>query len=185
MGIGIIAVTVGLFFHDFIRTFQQRMETLLTRYHQTGLGGEAISLSAKWPSQTSFTTAGYASIITNSSYNGGFVRQADKFSFSRVFQAGHAVQAFQPETVSQIFNRVMSSTDVATGKINIINQMGNAIYRTSGPKVVRNVTETLPAMPEPTCYTLSAGSTCSDEQIGALEADNALVKDFVVVQPNE
>lgn len=55
-----------------------------------GLGGEAISLSANWPYASGFRQSGYAPITTNASYTGGYVRQTGKFSFSRVFQAGHA-----------------------------------------------------------------------------------------------
>lgn len=53
------------------------------------LGGEQLSLAAKWTGTESFTTAGYEYVRTNSSYNGGIVRQHGNLSFSRVFQAGH------------------------------------------------------------------------------------------------
>lgn len=36
-----------------------------------------------------FREAGYQDIVTNQTYVGGVVRQYGKFSFSRVFEAGH------------------------------------------------------------------------------------------------
>lgn len=59
-------------------------------YRCNWLGGEAISLAAKWRYTREFNNAGYADIETNATYDGGYVRQVGKFSFSRVFQAGHA-----------------------------------------------------------------------------------------------
>jgi len=59
-------------------------------YRCNWLGGEAISLAAQWRHTGDFNEAGYESIQTNDTYDGGYVRQVGKFSFSRVFQAGHA-----------------------------------------------------------------------------------------------
>jgi len=63
-------------------------------YRCNWLGGEAVSLAAQWRQKGDFNEAGYESIQTNASYDGGYVRQAGKFSFSRVFQAGHAGSFF-------------------------------------------------------------------------------------------
>jgi hypothetical protein len=63
-----------------------------------GLGGEATSLAADWPYAADFKQSGYAPIETNASYTGGYVRQAGKFSFSRVFQAGHAGKLSSPSS---------------------------------------------------------------------------------------
>ena len=59
-------------------------------YRCNWLGGEAVSLAAQWNHTVDFNEAGYANIQTNATYDGGYVRQAGKLSFSRVFQAGHA-----------------------------------------------------------------------------------------------
>jgi carboxypeptidase C (cathepsin A) len=59
-------------------------------YRCNWLGGEAVSLAAQWRHTEDFNEAGYESIQTNKTYDGGYVRQVGKFSFSRVFQAGHA-----------------------------------------------------------------------------------------------
>lgn len=54
-----------------------------------GVGGEAVSLAIDYANKDCFAAAGYAPIFTNHSYVGGFVRQYGRFSFSRVFEAGH------------------------------------------------------------------------------------------------
>jgi len=55
----------------------------------TGPAGEAISLAIKYKQASSFAAAGYSKLQTNDSYVGGMVRQYGKFSFTRVYQAGH------------------------------------------------------------------------------------------------
>lgn len=169
-------------------------------YRCNWLGGEAISLAAKWNHTADFNNAGYASIHTNASYDGGYVRQAGRFAFARIFQAGHAglfsptmkflrtclltflfsVHAYQPETMFQVFSRAMSGHDVATGRKKIYKP--SKLYTTIGPHEVRNAT-ILPPMPEPVCYTWAAGGTCTDNQIEALMAGTAVQKDYFVIDP--
>lgn len=69
--------------------------------------------------------------------------QFGKLSFTRVFNAGHAVSAFQPETIYRIFMRSMFGTDVATGK----KQLGD-LYATKGPKNALQWRNVLPKSPE-------------------------------------
>jgi carboxypeptidase C (cathepsin A) len=52
----------------------------------------------------------------NGFYNGCLVRQYGNFSFSRVFEAGHEVPAYQPETAYEIFRRAMFNLDIASGE---------------------------------------------------------------------
>lgn len=52
-------------------------------------GGEKLSLAAQWPGSAKFSSAGYEYVQTNSSYQGGMVRQYGKLAFVRVFEAGH------------------------------------------------------------------------------------------------
>lgn len=52
-------------------------------------GGEKLSLVAEWPGAENFKNAGYEYVQTNSSYQGGVVRQYGNLSFTRVFQSGH------------------------------------------------------------------------------------------------
>lgn len=93
-------------------------------------GGEAVSLAlaSSLPTYTNFSTAGYADIVVNDSYVGGAVRQYGNLSFSRIYDAGHFVPAYQPETAFQVFARIISGTAVSTGEI-----VNPSIYNTSGP----------------------------------------------------
>jgi carboxypeptidase C (cathepsin A) len=126
------------------------------------LGGEAISLAVAAQTSASyasrFPAAGYAPIITNASYVGGVVRQYGNLSFSRVYDAGHAVPAYQPETAFEIFARVMSGTSVSTGEI-----INPSQYNTTGP-LNATLTRTLPDSPTNTCYLRNVGMTCNENQ---------------------
>lgn len=126
------------------------------------LGGEAISLAVAANTSSTyasrFPAAGYAPIIVNTSYIGGVVRQYGNLSFSRIYDAGHSVPAYQPETAFQIFARIMSGTSVSTGEI-----INSSTYNTSGPA---NATHTniAPASPDATCYVRNIPDTCNDAQ---------------------
>ena len=132
-----------------------------------------------FPSAPSFRQAGYAPLVTNSSYNGGLVRQHGNVSFSRVFEAGHAVAADQPETMYQVFQRSMFGMDVATGK-----QRVGGNYSTAGPLSSWATKDDVPRQsPENVCYTYLATETCLPEQLEALNNGTAVIKDFVVIEP--
>ncbi|RDW78733.1 putative carboxypeptidase S1 [Aspergillus mulundensis] len=141
-------------------------------------GGEQVSLQVEYSDADKFRAAGYAPLRTNSSYVGGLVRQHGNFSFTRVYQAGHEVPAYQPETAYEIFHRAMFNRDIATGKISTAQ---NGTYSTTGPSSTWNVTNTVPDSPAPTCYILSLGSYCTDEQIASVANGTALIKDYIVV----
>ncbi|ETS74488.1 hypothetical protein PFICI_14354 [Pestalotiopsis fici W106-1] len=135
------------------------------------LGGEAISLAlasaaAVSPASpdtesmqyTSFAGAGYAPIIVNDSYIGGVVRQLGNLSFSRIYQAGHSVPAYQPETAFQVFARIILGTSVSNGQ-----PIDLSVYNTTG---AANATKTfaLPASPSGTCWIRNMAGSCSEEQ---------------------
>lgn len=126
------------------------------------LGGEAISLAVAAQSNSSyaslFPAAGYAPIITNSSYIGGVVRQFGNLSFSRIYDAGHSVPAYQPETAFEVFARIMSGTSLSTGE-----QVDLSTYNTTGPA---NATHTnkLPPSPSSTCWLRNIPNTCTDDE---------------------
>lgn len=147
----------------------------------SGYGGENVSLTLDFPSSPAFRAAGYAPITTNSSYQGGFVRQhGSSLSFSRIFQAGHGVAAYQPETLSKIFERAMFGRDIATGDVDLDR---NANYTTKGPHSVRDVKNEIPEEQESICHVRLAPITCTDEQMMALADGSAVVEDWVVVEP--
>ena len=60
------------------------------------LGGEEVSLAVNYTNTAQFHAAGYQDIQVNSTYVGGQVRQYGNFSFSRVYQSGHEIPAYQP-----------------------------------------------------------------------------------------
>jgi hypothetical protein len=137
------------------------------------LGGEAISLAVA--AQASplyaqlFPAAGYAPIIVNTSYIGGVVRQYGNLSFSRIYEAGHSVPAYQPETAFQVFARIMVGTSVSTGAA-----IDLSMYNTSGPA---NATQTfsLPASPSPTCWLRNIPETCTEDEKNMIIANEGVI----------
>lgn len=141
------------------------------------LGGEAVSLAVAdlaSPSYSSrFRSAGYAPIIVNDSYIGGVVRQYGNLSFSRVYQAGHFVPAYQPETAFQIFARVILGTSLSTGE-----PVDLRAYNTTGP-LNATASLSLPASPEPTCYLRSMKASCPDDAVSSILAGQGFVANDV------
>jgi hypothetical protein len=155
-------------------------EVVLNTDQLIGFSGENISLEIDYPDKESFASAGYADLVTNSSYNGGLVRESGRLSFSRVFQAGHSAGGYQPETLSVIFNRAVFGKDIATGKIDLSN---NGSYVTEGAQSARDAKPDTPAMEENVCYVYYPDGTCTEEQKTALLDGSAETKDFVVTSP--
>ncbi|KAM7215131.1 hypothetical protein V8F06_009449 [Rhypophila decipiens] len=111
----------------------------------------------------------------------GVVRQAGKLSFSRVFDAGHNVAAYQPKAVFTIFGRAMNGLDVATGE----EKLGSD-YQSEGEKDSFGLKNLVPEKPivEPTCLVYMPASTCTVEQVLALINGTAKVEEFVVTEPS-
>lgn len=144
-------------------------------YRCNWLGGENLSLAMDFPEKQQFREAGYAELVTNGSYVGGLVRQAGNVSFVRVFQAGHAVGAWQPETFYQVYERVVSGRDTATGS----EVVGDG-YATAGEGSSLGHREKVPMAAESVCYLYDLRTTCKAEELQALVNGTAVVKDFVV-----
>jgi len=145
------------------------------------IGGEAVSLTVSYSSSAAFRAAGYAPIQVNDTYIGGQVRQYGNFSFSRVYEAGHEIPAYQPETTYEIFRRTILNLDIATGKVNTAQQSNYSTSGTSSTWVVKNA---IPPQPATTCYMLSLTSTCTNEQIEEVLNGTALVYDWVLIDAN-
>lgn len=143
------------------------------------IGGEQASLAVDYASSKQFKQAGYANISGNGDPTDpwGQVRQHGNFSFSRVYQAGHMVPAYKPEVALEIFRRILSNKDVATGDVSV-----NDNYTTSGTKTCYHPEE-LPKNPAPTCYLLSMGGTCAENQIEAVHKETAKVFDYIITDP--
>lgn len=144
------------------------------------MAAENASLNIPFPSLDGFRAAGYAPIATNASYDGGLVREHAGLSFSRVFLAGHSAGGYQPETVSEIFERAMFRRDVATGEIELA---GAGNYSTEGARDITNVRMAPPEPLENICYVYNTYERCTEEQLEALGNGTAVTRDYVVVEP--
>ena len=141
-------------------------------YQCNWYGGEAISLAL---GSGGFKKAGYADIVTNESYVGGLVRQHGNLSFARVFQAGHEVPYYQPETAYQIFNRVMFNKDVATGNFS------SAGYSSCGPSSAWTESVLHRHEEQAQCYLWDVFETCTKDEEAALRSGSVIVEDFILV----
>ena len=124
------------------------------------LGGEAVSfaIAAQSPAYGPFYSAGYADIVVNKTYVGGVVRQYGNLSFSRIFDAGHLIAAYQPETAFTAFTRIISGTDMSFGQPVDLNS-----FKTSGDANA-TYTRKAPDSAEPTCWVRNIDSTCTSDQ---------------------
>ncbi|TAQ90651.1 hypothetical protein B7494_g1025 [Chlorociboria aeruginascens] len=137
------------------------------------LGGEAISLAVAAQASSSYTTlfpaAGYAPIITNDTYIGGAVRQYGNLSFSRIYDAGHSVPAYQPETAFQVFARIIMGTSLSTGAT-----IDLSTYNTTGQSDASH-TNSLPPSPSATCWLRNIPETCTDNQKNEIIGGNGVI----------
>ena len=152
------------------------------------LGGEAISFAiaaalpnyppATWATPGSgapptyaygFPEAGYAEIVTNNTYVGGAVRQYGNLSFSRIYEAGHFVPYYQPETAFTVFTRIIQGTDISTGDLIDLSSYGS-----TGPANA-TYTNTESYSPEPTCWVRAWNQSCSDDDTKAMKAGQGVV----------
>ncbi|KAK4928225.1 hypothetical protein LTR28_011906, partial [Elasticomyces elasticus] len=97
--------------------------------------------------------------------------------------------AYQPETAYRIFNRAMHNKDIATGLVSLspdsfyVANSSVTVYSTDGPHSVRNINNLLPCPMPFECNIGDIQPSCTDEQITALLAGTAIVKDYIVVEP--
>ncbi|KAH7087730.1 Alpha/Beta hydrolase protein [Paraphoma chrysanthemicola] len=143
-------------------------------------GGELLSLAIPFTNATSFASAGYSDVIVNSSYVGGQVRQYGNLSFTRVYEAGHEVPAYQPETAYKIFQRALFNLDIATGNISTIQ---NSDYATKGPQDVYSIRNEPVKDPGSQCYVLDRDQ-CTEEQWQTVMNGTALIRNWIVVDAN-
>ncbi|KAI4182407.1 MAG: hypothetical protein L6R41_006006 [Letrouitia leprolyta] len=124
------------------------------------LGGEAVSfaIASQSPAYAPFYSAGYAEIVVNNSYVGGVVRQYGNFSFSRIYNAGHLIPAYQPETAFTVFTRIIMGTGLSLGE-----SVDLATYASNG---TANATYTskAPDSAEATCWIRNINGTCTNDQ---------------------
>lgn len=94
-------------------------------YNSNWLGGERVADMVNAPG---WCESGYVDINTSDGIVYGQVKQSSKFSFSRIYEAGHEVPFYQPLLALELFQRVIGDRDVATGKT-----VPGKFYRTKGP----------------------------------------------------
>jgi carboxypeptidase C (cathepsin A) len=128
------------------------------------MGGDAVASAVAeavgGAYASGYTAAGYAPVFVNSSYIGGVTRQFGNLSFTRVYQAGHMPALSQPETAFQIFVRIVLGTSLSTGQA-----VDLETYASPGDPANRgHSSQSLPAMPTPTCFVRSLNETCDGEQ---------------------
>lgn len=134
-------------------------------------GGEAVSFSiaAQTAGYSPFFSAGYADIVVNTTYVGGAVRQYGNLSFSRIYDAGHLISAYQPETAFTVFTRIIMGNDISLG--------GAADLSTYTSNGTANATETskAPGQLEPTCWVRNIDNTCTNDQKVMLQQGQGII----------
>lgn len=127
--------------------------------------------------QRDFAGAGYAPLLVRdgeTEVEKGVTRQVGGFSFTRVYQAGHEVPAYQPQAAYEVFRRAMGGWDVATGRVR-----ADEGYKTEGRGDGWGKSEA-PEVPRPRCYVLKPES-CEREVWERVVDGTAVVRDWFVV----
>ena len=130
-------------------------------------------MSAPPPYASGFASAGYAEIVVNSTYVGGAVRQYGNLSFSRIYESGHFIPYFQPETAFTVFTRIIEGTDISTGEgIDLSN------YGSTGPANA-TYTNTTPYTPTQTCWVRAWNQSCNLDDTNAMLAGTGVVSNGI------
>lgn len=148
-------------------------------YACSWVGGEAASLEVPYKRIEDFRSAGYVELLTSAGEFKGMTRQHGNYSFTRVFQSGHLVPAYQPEAAYDIFMRSLFNKDIATGQMEVRDDL-----KTSGPSSTWHIKQEAPTKPKPECYIL-APESCPPEVWAKVVDGTAPVKDFLVVDSTE
>ena len=124
---------------DFVRSYRKDLEELLDAGVPVSLfygdadwvcnwfGGEMLALATNYTGMEQFAAAGYESLMVDGVHRGD-VRQHGSFSFTRVFDSGHAMPFYQPEAAYALFERTIKGVDLASGEKEVTQD-----YSTSGP----------------------------------------------------
>jgi hypothetical protein len=139
----------------------------------------SATLAAAGAYSTAFPAAGYADIVVNDTYVGGAVRQFGNLSFSRIYDSGHFVPYFQPETAFTVFTRILQGTEVSTGET-----VDLATFGSTGPPNATYTNSVSPA-PSPTCWVRAWNNTCSSDETEAMQAGTGFVANGIWYQDVE
>ena len=145
------------------------------------LGGEAISfaVAGALPQYSGWYSAGYTPVVANSSYVGGVVREYANLSFTRVYDSGHLVPAYQPETAFTIFTRIIEGTEIGLGTVVDLSTFGSTGDANS------THTNSAPPMSSPTCFLRAVNSTCNVDQKNVLANDGGVIINGVLFNSEE
>ncbi|EAQ83262.1 hypothetical protein CHGG_09666 [Chaetomium globosum CBS 148.51] len=147
-------------------------------------GGGRVARGVRWEGREVFGRgAGYARLVVEGGEDGmgedwewkGLTKQVGSFSFTRLFQAGHEVPAYQPRASYEVFRRAMGGWDVPTGRVRV----GDG-FVTEGRRDAWVESE-VPEMPSPKCYVLKP-DTCEPEVWQTVVNGTAVVRDWFVVE---
>ena len=141
------------------------------------IGGERVSLGVSYSHSDDFRRAGYANVTIDNNPPVGQVRQHGRFSFTRVYESGHMVPAYQPKAAYHILHRAMQGKDIATG-----SEDTNDDYSTDG-FWISNATFTAPSSPAITCDLRGMASTCAENQIEDIREGRAEIVDGIITHP--
>lgn len=108
--------------------------------------------------------------MVNSSYVGGQVRQFGNLSFSRIYDAGHTVPEYQPETAFTVFTRIIKGTDIGMGKDIDLSE-----FETKGPSDSKHKNK-VPQLPNHVCWIRNFAQTCSQDDVSAMNNSKGVVK---------
>ncbi|KAK3689176.1 Alpha/Beta hydrolase protein [Podospora appendiculata] len=100
-------------------------------YNCNWLGGEAVADEVGKEIE-GWNVAGYVNLTTSDGIVHGQVKQAGRFSFTRVYESGHEVPFYQPVASLEMFDRVVKGLDVATGRYRAT--VGGKCFHTKGEK---------------------------------------------------
>ncbi|PWY88196.1 lysosomal protective protein precursor [Aspergillus heteromorphus CBS 117.55] len=139
------------------------------------VGGEKASLAIPYSRISDFAEAGYTPLQTSEGVD-GMTRQFGNYSFTRVYQSGHEVPAYQPVAAYEIFMRATFNKDIATGLVDVSDD-----FQTPGPSDTWHIKNVPPVVPAQKCYVLDPG-TCGPEIWAKVARGEVTVKDYYVVE---
>ena len=96
---------------------------------------------------------------------------------------GLVVPAFQAETAYRIFMRTIKEQDVSTGSISLSSGYDDENYQTHGPSSVFDIKNVVPPSAPPQCYLWQLNTTCTVNQIEAVVGGTAVIKDYIIIEP--
>ena len=79
--------------------------------------------------------------------------------------------------------RTIQDQDIATGTISLGTGCDGHKYTTTGPSSILDVKNVVPASLPIQCYLWQLSTTCTANQVEAVVNGTAVVKDYIVIEP--